>query len=359
MINMIREYDESIYDLLNDMDQDVEQYAQEKASKEDVAGWKSAFTKRNNKKGKVYRFKASKYIAAAIIFFALGGILFSRPAMAGINLLAYHIQELAGGNTDLSSYSYAVDKTISKYGINVAVGDVIVDDDCIYVSYTVNDENEYTDDEWPLGQSVDANIYVNGILAFNGSRGGMKELDGQNYIYMMEYEVKNIDMEAEKEYRLDFYGFDDDKIKKLGDISFIASGDELSKATTKVSIDHEITLSNGLVVSLKDYVANPVQQKITMEYKGEAINSDSYDMVLRGVDNLGRKMMFYIASTNGEDGKMVLFYENNQTMLDNGFDMNEVTSFTVCAFEQKMPEESGKIDSEEVQIGEEFVINIK
>ena len=345
---MIRELDENIYDLLNDMDQNVEQYVPEEVTDEEISKWKNKFAKRNNKNGKIYRFSATKYVAAAAVVIALGSVVFAKPAMAGINLLTYHIQELMGGNTDLSSYSYAVDKTISKDGVSVAIGDVIVDDDCIYVSYTVNDENEYGENEIPLGANIDGMLYVNGVSAFGGSRGGMKEVDEHNYIYMMEYSIANKNMDKEKEYELDFYAYNDNKTEKIGDVSFIASGNELSKATVSVPVNHDILLSNGYTFKLKDYVANPVQQKITVVYEGNPTNEDTYDVILRGVDNLGRKMMFYIASTDGNAGKMVLFYEDNQTLLDNSFDMSDVTSFTVCAYEQKMPEESGKIDSEEV-----------
>ena len=359
---MIREYNDNIYDLLNDIEQNVEQYNEETVSQDELHKWKAAFNNNNNnktaRKSNIYNFKISKFVAAVVIVLILGGALFTKPAVACINLLFYHIEELMGGNTDLSSYSYAIDKTISNYGINIAVGDVIVDDDCLYVSYSVCDENEYQDENESLTSGVDAMVYVNGILVYSGSRGSVKEIDDHNWVYMMEYEVNNKNMDADKEYLLEFYSYEEKETRKIGKVSFIASGNELSKATTDIPVNHEILLDNGLALNLKDYVANPVQQKITFEYLGEAVSSETYDVVLRGTDNLGRKMMFYIASSDGKEGKMVLFYDQNESMLDNSMDMSQVTSFAVTAYESLLPDSDGKIDSEEIQVGEEFVIDL-
>lgn len=355
---MRNDLNENIYELLNDMDQDLSQYVEEEVSKEEFKGWKKNFLKRKY----TFKNKKMKYAVAACGVALLGLGLFHNQVSARVDILTYHIQELMGNTKDLSSYSVAVNQTITKNNVTVSLGDVIVDEDCMYIAYTVKDDNPVKDEAEHMGKSVDATVFVNGMPAFNGSRGGMTPRKNEEDVdsYMMEIELNQKNLEKEKQYKIVFtYSDEKGRGTKIGDISFVASGEELQKSIERAAINKKLTLVNGTVIDLKEYVSNPVQQKINVELVSEAESGMNYSIELRGTDNLGREVNFYLAVWNGNHGKFVLSYPDNRTLLDNSFDMSEVTSFEVTPYTQEYPDHDGEMDTEIVPIGEAFTIQVK
>ncbi len=351
-MDMIKENRETIYDLLNDIDQQMDQYEEETITKEELKGWKHAFHKRRF----LEHASTGKRLRNAVATFAvllLGFGIFHNQVSAGVDILTYHIQELLGNGSDLSDYSTKIDRTVTKNGITVSLGDVIVDDGCMYVAYTVKDTNTYTTEEDKLYAQVDANLLINGIPSLNGSRGGMAPgtSQGDEDIYMMELILNNKNPEKNKQYKLVFRNGNG----RIGTISFVASGKELMKDVKRTKIDHTLTLENGLVLNMEEYVSNPVQQRIALNLISGVPENMNYDITLQGTDNLGRKMSFYLATWNGTTGKLVLHYDSD-SLLDNSADMEGVTSFTVTPYAQEYPENSGKMDTEIKQIGETFTI---
>lgn len=349
--------EQNIYDLLNEMDQQVEQYETENVTAEELKSWKKAFNKKRMQGQTKHAGKQFRYVAACAVLL-MGCIALRNPVSARMSILTYHIQELMGNTKDLSDYSTAVNKEVTKDGVTVSVGDVIIDEDCMYVAYTVKDLNQYMSEDERMGTSVDAMVYVNGVRASFGSRGGMRPRKNTSDVdtYMMELDLNKNYLEKENHYKLVFTRFDGKHSKRVGAVSFVASGVELQKAMKTSEINHVVNLKDAGEITFVEYVANPVQQRINVMFGEETAN---YDITLRGEDNLGRELQFYLAVKDGNQGKMVLYYLDNDTLLDNAKNMEGVTSFTVTPYAQKYPEKSGKMDEPIEQIGEPFTIDVK
>lgn len=288
-----------------------------------------------------------------------------------MDILTYHMQDIMGKNNDLSSYSKAINETISKDGVTISLGDVILDEESMFINYSVKDENTYDSEEAKLGSGIDVMLYVNGIPSFGGMRGASMH-DGENTdteVCLMECDYRPKNLEKEQQYKIRFsYYNENGKAKKIGDISFVADGNQLMKDTYRVEINREITLTRGTVINLKEYVGNPVQQKIIVEYKKNSNDTSVIeDLELIGKDNLGRDMQFYFASSDGDTGRMILTYVNGEDtelknpmmLFDNSMDMSEVTSFTVTPYSRMYPNKEGQVETTLQPIGDEFTINVK
>ena len=77
----------------------------------------------------------------------------------------------------------------------------------------------------------------------------------------------------------------------------------------------------------------------------------SYEIDLRGRDNLENEVEFTLTSVSGED--LIFEYQNLHGDLS-----NEITSITLTPYAVKLPEKSGKTSDDWEQVGEKFTIHL-
>ena len=344
--------EEKMYELLNDMDQHLNRYKEEEISKTEVKKVMRAFRKRRYEgEGRRAVTRKNVRIAAAFLILFGVGVFTYNPVSAQVNMIAYHIRDYLGIKTDVSSYTTAINKVVSRDGIAVSLDEVIIDEKSMHIIYSVKYLN--VSDGKPLEDSepvIDSEPYIDGRFCFGGCHGEVSKGKAGEDIYSLEIRLDDVDTAKEGHYKIVFRN---DKGKKIGAVSFIASGKELLDVRKRTSVNHNLTLENGIVLKLDELVSSPVQYRVNVSLASGKSEEMKYDVTLKGHDNLGRKMEFYMSDWDDEAGTLILFYTGDENV-----DMTGVTSFVVVPYVQEFPEESGCMDTEIKQAGEEFTITV-
>ena len=114
-------------------------------------------------------------------------------------------------------------------------------------------------------------------------------------------------------------------------------------------LDYSFNIDNTKYI-LEEFRYNPVNQNIygKIEDKNKGFE---YDIRLKGEDNLGNKVVFYLSSSDGEN--LIFRYSNLYGDL-----ADEITSINLTPYAVKFPEESGRLNNDWKEVGEEFTIYI-
>lgn len=128
---------ESVYDLLNDMDHQPKEYTAENVSEKDIKKWKKAFVAKRHFPAK----KWIKYAAAAAVLCAVAAGTVMGPVRhnvyAGVKAVAYDLSQALGISEDLEPYKTVVGSTISGGGYSVTLNEVVLDEESMYITYTL------------------------------------------------------------------------------------------------------------------------------------------------------------------------------------------------------------------------------
>lgn len=343
---------DNIYTLLNDMDAKVESYERSKVSPEEMKRWKMEFRKRNNTKKKRH---VGRYAVAASVVFILGLAMgpFQRETYAQMKVVTSSVQEWLGIGSDLSSYETLVGQTVAKDGITITVNNVVVDGETMLVSYTVTTVEAIDTIEKEAEYSCSVDVQVNGKSAYGGMTGSTERVDNHNLISMDEIALEDVDMAKENYYKLIFYienhGESEVMIpKKIGAVEFAASGEKLQAETITIPLDVAYEFPNGEKINFTKYTYNAVGPKVYCESETGGFR---YDVRLKGQDNLGNEIEFYLTHYGGDEGWFVL---NPEIYIQ-----EEATSLTLSLYAVELPEGSGEIGNDYQVIGEPFTIELK
>ena len=103
-------------------------------------------------------------------------------------------------------------------------------------------------------------------------------------------------------------------------------------------------------VNLKEYTSNNIGEKIYYT-KTKSKNNVNYDLMLKGTDDLGNKIEFYMSSEVYGEG--VFKRDSLQEPLS-----KDAKILTLTPYASEFPKKSGKLDSNFVKVGETFVIDL-
>ncbi len=343
-----------IYRLLNEMEFNIEDYEKEELDDMEKQKLKNNF-KRNIKKR--FNFKRVGTTAAALVLTV--GILsqtsFGKAVYANaeskIAQLSYSIGKALGTERNIEPYSNVVNQVVENGGVEVKLTDVIIDKDELILS-TILNTNE------PVEMSrLDYNIFIDGKRVRNQSASGSgTAIDDSKMLFSEIYciDVENIQLRDNMDIRIVFdnlnyfTGESEKNIKGKWEFEFRANGSELMANTNALSLDYSFDIDDN-EYTLEEFRYNPVNQKIygKVDRKGNA----SYDVSLRGHDNLGNEVEFGLSRMSGKD--LVFKYENIHGDLS-----DDATSITLTPYAVKFPEESGRMNNDYKQVGEEFTIHL-
>lgn len=347
----------NVYELLNEMDFNIGDYEKEELSDIEKENLKYNFKKSTRKKFNVKKFGA---IAAALLLSigVLSQTNFGRnvyaTAQSKVSEISYSIGKALGIERNIEPYANVVDQVVESNGVEVKLTDVIVDKDELIFSTIVN-TNTAVD-----GISFNYDIFINGKKLNNyGGTGSFGAIEDSKTLFYATYciSTKGIDTKENVDIKIvlsDLYyhilNFDESttegKIKGEWKFEFAANGSELMANTYALPLDYSFDIENQKYI-LEEFRYNPVNQKIFGKVKGES--KDAYQLDLRGSDNLGNEVIFFLTSQDGED--LVFKYENIYGDLS-----NEITSITLTPYAAKLPKESGRMSNDWKQAGEEFTI---
>lgn len=367
--------DKKTYDLLNDMDMNLDRYEKEELSDFEKSKYKKNISKRINKeKSKANSWKKKILVVAAslIILFSFSKTKIGREAyaIAGelfINI-KYGIQEGLGFVDDIDKYSSEIALVSESEGIKMKLNDVIVDRDKIYFTFLADIKEhvpkKYLKDEevgfllsfWEFeSYEKDYQITVNnkeaeiffsktntGYPGIEDGNGGMfsemNNKEGRDKgIFDIVIEVENplqYDMEDLGDIdfnllfnclRINVYevspgdgverGAKDKNIANIyGDwkFEFTIDGKELINDTDRFELDKTLIL-DGLDLEFIELTSNPLGNKIEAKVKDKGLYEEGFrtDILLDGYDNFGQRRIFEFALNNGENTIMIEEFYNH------------------------------------------------
>ena len=345
----------NVYELLNHMDIDLEDYDKEVLNDMEKQSLKINF--RKHRKQRISFKKFGTIAAVAVLTLGLlshtniGASVYA-AAQSKISEISYSIEKALGTDRNLEPYANVVNKTVEENGIAVKLSDVIIDKDELIFS-TVVDVGKAVD-----GLRFDYDIFIDGkALKSYGATGSSGRIDNLETMFFETYAVhaKGIDLKENLDIKIVLKDLNysictsEGKIKGKWEFEFTANGSELMANSHTLPMDYSFTVG-GQKYSLEEYRCNPVNQKIFGKLKGKF--KDRYSVDLRGHDNLGNEVTFFLTSVYGED--LIFKYENIHGDLS-----DEITSITLTPYAAKLPEKSGKMSDDYKQVGEEFTIPLK
>jgi len=344
----------NIYELLNQVDVNFDEYKMEEVNDMEKQRLKNNFRKNR----KILKFKqfgiitASLLLAISVLSQTNFGSYVYAAAESKLTEISYSIGKALGIEKDIEPYANVINQIVENKGIEAKLSEVIIDKDELIFSAIVNTNKEVE------RCSIDYEIFINGKKLRNyGATGTSKKIDDSNsmfsYTYCVDVEGIDIDEDVDIKIRLSEinYYIEDvyEDVKGKWDFEFTANGKELMESTYGVQIDYSFNIDEQLY-TLEEYRFNPVNQKIYGKVKGES--DSSYNVQLRGYDNLGNEVFFFLSSKTNED--VIFRYQNYYGDLS-----DEILSITLTPYAAKIPEENG-IESEDwEQVGEEFIILIE
>jgi len=344
----------NVYELLNYMEIDLDDYDRVMLSDIEKQRLKNSFKK--NKRRRIL-----KQISAIAAIFLLTIGLFSQTTLgksvyAAVQLkvaeISYSIGKSMGIERNIEPYENVVNQIVADNGIEVKLSSVIIDKDELIFSTIVN-TNKAVDKF-----RFDYDIFINGKKLTNyGATGRAGRINDSNSLFFLTYavDIKGIDLKEHIDIKIvlkDMELFTEDlreTRKGKWHFEFTANGSELMANSHTIPIGYSFNIDNQKYI-LQEFRLNPVNQKIYGKVKGAF--GARYDVYLRGHDDLGNEVVFYLASVSGED--LVFKYSNIYGDLS-----DEITSLTLTPYAAELPEKSGKMSDDYKQVGEEFTIHLK
>ncbi len=349
----------NVYELLNNIDIDLEDYDREVLNDMEKRSLKNNF--RKNRKQR-FGFKKLGTIAAVAVLTIglLSQTNFGKSVYAAAESkvleISYSIGEALGIKRNIEPYANVVNQIVEDNGVEVKLTDVIIDKDELIFS-TIANANTPVD--WV---NFDYDIFINGKRLTNyGATGSSGRIGNSETAFSHIYAVdtKGIDLKENIDVKIVLknlnYIIDTSekrirkRIKGKWEFEFMASGSELMANSYTLPMDYSFNIGDQKY-SLEEFRYNPVNQKFFGKLKGKS--KDSYAIELRGHDNLGNEVVFFLTSVSGED--LVFKYENIHGDLS-----DEITSIALIPYAAKYPEQSGKMSDDYKQVGEKFTIFLK
>lgn len=256
-----------IYDLLNDIDNQIDTFENIDITSTDLKNWKQSFA--SKKKASLKKHTWKKYVAAAAAFvLILGGS--SAPVRQNVYAQSRQIMErlstLLGVEEDLSPYSTVVGKSVSKNGITVTLNEVILDGHSLIISYKTKIKDNATLKNLNIKRitelPIDTDVTIGGQNIVNSIGSSSTPIDKLTSISESEIQLNDSSVLSDKSnFTINFYTLDKSNTT-IGKLKFAASGKELNAKTKNVALNQSFTLPDKTKITLKNYRSNIIDQKI-------------------------------------------------------------------------------------------------
>lgn len=347
----------NIYELLNNLTLNLEDYTKEELDELEKQKLKKVFRKniRKNIKKSISLKKVSALAVALLLIVGiftqtgLGKVVYAATE-SKLAEISYTIAEALGIERNIEPYANVVNQVVENNGVEMKLTDVIIDKDELILSVV-------TSTPQPVQQvNFDYDIFINGKKIRNYSASGSSgPIDDSQTRFSSVYTVDIDNIERAKDINfkivlknLTYYHSDGtyEEVKGKWKFEFMASGKELTAHTYTLPLNYEFYIGNTKY-TLEEFRYNPVNQKIFGKVQGQM--PSSYEIDLRGWDDLGNEVRFTLTRLLGEE--LIFKYQNLY-----GDFSDEITSLTLTPYAAKLPEKSGKTSDSWEKVGEAFTI---
>ena len=308
--------EKDIYKMLNEAHINIEDYKKEEFNDLEKKRLKDKFRKSINKK----RLNKGSIAAAAAVVCLVSAGLFGTDA--GAQVLAKVSESIAssiGVEKDLDSYNTVVNKQITDNGITIQLNEVILDESQmqLIISDTISSQKALKEYE---SYDAEKTVYINNKkVKFEGASGSSGNLDDYSSQSVIEYDLSslnNVDLNGDLDIKIVYskvmINYENPQRGKWV-FEFKANGDALKIDTKEIKLNNSFTLENGEKIILDKYTSNALGENIMCKVENFNKN-ESYDVMLKGTDDLGNKVEFYLK--RGSKDSIVLEYDNIDRNLD-------------------------------------------
>lgn len=245
-----------------------------------------------------------KKISAAIIMLLLLGAVAvsSETVMAKLQFFTSAIAELLGLEESALSYTEMVGHTVSQNGMSVTLGEVLLDNDQMIVSYEVKSADAGQNDPLMLGEAWINDHKLNAYDSYS---------DGLDYApdYVRKVQVYYFSEEYISDGKEKIKILLQPKNVKTGEdygkfaFEFQASADELKGSTLHVPLTVGITLDTDSILRLKELTLNAAGGRITGTCQNLSSSYQSHAVVyyLKGTDDLGNGCSYRLSRYSNPD----------------------------------------------------------
>ena len=218
-----------VYKEFNDMTIELDDYDDEEVDELRSKRWIKNAKKTVSKRKVKNRIKTM--VGMGILFIWIGG--YTLPVYAMMNPILYKIADFIGVNRELETYSDVVNQVVTKKGITVQLGEVLVDNDEIAVTLKVTSEEilpQYFDVK-------DADIYINGQAIEMTKFVSEREIDNHTYEFCMKW-LGEERFDGDLDIRIIFraFGTNEEQIEGRWAFDFKANGEELMVETFEIPV---------------------------------------------------------------------------------------------------------------------------
>lgn len=253
-----------------------------------------------------------------------------------------------GIEKELQDYTTVVHQAVTKQGITVQLNEVILDKDELLISTTST-----SDEKLEYGNlTMSTNVYVNGKKISTGATGSSKSIDDYTVedITTSDLEVKALKGDLDVKIVFETAYLNEQTKKGPWVFEFKTNGDELAASTKEIRLNNIFMLENGQEIILEKYTSNDLGQKI---YFSKETKGTTYDMVLRGQDDLGNAIEFYASKQSATEGVFKLSASNISGSIKQNSRLLTLTPYAV-----KFPEKSGRLSNDFQKVGDAFTIEL-
>lgn len=332
----------NIYEMLNECKIDLSEYTVEELT--DIEK-KLMMSKLKKSMKKTLHYKKYTAVAAVMICVVILFTGFGDGVYAQMKALASDIATYLNIDKNLDDYKTVVNQSISDKNYTITLNEVVLNNDELIVSYTVQNQERAMEDG---DGNFLADIKINGKRISNGGGGSSIQINDYTSQDVMSYPLSGTELDGDLDIKLTFVYNTQQGDEVRGDwaFEFTTNGDELRLATKEIPIHHKVTLPDGVEIELLKYTSNVMGQKIYFELKnGDIIQ---YDMVLEGQDDLGNIVHFYLSQINQGKGNFEIETINNGNLSETA------AQLTLTPYAVKFPEESGRMSNDFKACGDAF-----
>ncbi|MGG7098799.1 DUF4179 domain-containing protein [Clostridium sardiniense] len=338
-----------IYEILNDSNIGIDNYIKYELNDIEKKKMKNNFRKSIKNKKSIKKLPIaiaiSLLLTTALVTTNLGSEILVSATIATSNISSY-----LGLNKNLDKYSTIINKYISKNGVTISLNDVILNNNELIVSSTIQSSKGDATNE---GFHEYSKIFINGKRIKSGSTGSSKAIDTSTMASITNYILPDIDLSKEIDIKIIYSDVlvGNKPIYGPWIFEFKANGSDLSKDTKRIALNNSFSLDNGNEVTLNEFTSNSMGQEIFYTIKNNnSTDKNVYDIKLVGTDNLNNPIEFDLSSGNYTGGILKL-----EPVL--GKLSDKATSISLTPYAVKFPEKSGKLSDDFKKIGDKFTIN--
>lgn len=310
-------------------------------------------------------FRGVYAAACAALLLLAGTVLLGDEVHAMIRQISWSIGNALGISADLAGYSEVVNTSITDDEYIVTLREVIVTEEKLIVSYTMEREDGESPKELidsSGGANLETGIYPESNLYVNGEKVQCAVMADYSFINEEKTVVggsaqfqllpSEIDLSQENEYEIRFYRNRWNIASHVGKFAFKADGTDLAADTKRTDIGKTFELPDGVTVTLNEFTTNNLEQRISYSLSAHT----DYILMVKAVDLAGTQAEFGTRVQSSESGYM----QNGKRIEDGGvYDgrLDESAGSAVMTlYAAQLPWEDGEMSDEYVQVGESFVI---